>query len=57
MLQLESEKKELLKELRLAESRTNQVHDEEHIEILTGLSEVKGNNSYRYCLKKIYGYH
>ncbi|KAK3594432.1 hypothetical protein CHS0354_000254 [Potamilus streckersoni] len=39
--QLEGEKQELLKELRLAESRTNQVMDEEHTDNLMTLAESK----------------
>ena len=42
MKQLEREKEELLKELRLAESRTNQVRDEEHTDTLVTLLEAKG---------------
>ncbi|RUS82977.1 hypothetical protein EGW08_009262 [Elysia chlorotica] len=44
MKQLESEKEELLKELRLAESRTNQVRDEEHTDTLVTLLEAKDRN-------------
>lgn len=39
---LEEEKQELLKELRLAESRSNQVRDEEHTDTLVTLLEAKG---------------
>lgn len=38
---LEAEKQELLKELRLAESRSNQVRDEEHTDTLVTLLEAK----------------
>lgn len=38
---LEAEKQELLKELRLAESRTNQQKDEEHTDVLVTLLEAK----------------
>ena len=41
---LESEKQELLKELRLAESRTNQMRDEEHTDTLITLLEAKGQS-------------
>ena len=40
--QLEKEKQELLKELRLAESRSNQTRDEENIDTLVTLVEAKG---------------
>lgn len=40
--QLESEKQELLKELRLAESRSNQVMDEDHTDTLVTLADAKG---------------
>lgn len=43
--QLESEKQELLKELRLAESRSNQDKDDVNTDTLVTLSEVKGNNT------------
>ncbi|XP_041377730.1 coiled-coil domain-containing protein 63-like isoform X2 [Gigantopelta aegis] len=39
--QLEGEKQELLKELRLAESRSNQARDEENIDTLVTLAEAK----------------
>lgn len=39
---LEDEKQELLKELRLAESRSNQMRDEEHTDKLVTLLETKG---------------
>lgn len=38
---LEAEKQELLKELRLAESRSNQVMDEDHTDTLVTLAEAK----------------
>lgn len=41
--QLEMEKQELLKELRLAESRSNQTMDEDHTDTLVTLLEAKGN--------------
>ncbi|XP_048249157.1 coiled-coil domain-containing protein 63-like [Haliotis cracherodii] len=41
MNQLEKEKQELLKELRLAESRSNQIRDEEHTDTLVTLVEAK----------------
>lgn len=41
MSMLEAEKQELLKELRLAESRTNQIRDEEHTDTLVTLLEAK----------------
>ncbi|XP_059141450.1 coiled-coil domain-containing protein 63-like [Physella acuta] len=44
MNQLESEKQELLKELRLAESRSNQIKDEEHTDTLVTLREAKEKN-------------
>ncbi|CAL1535497.1 unnamed protein product [Lymnaea stagnalis] len=44
MKQLESEKQELLKELRLAESRTNQIKDEQHTDTLVTLLEAKDKN-------------
>lgn len=40
--QLESEKQELLKELRLAESRSNQDKDDVNTDTLVTLAEVKG---------------
>jgi hypothetical protein len=43
--QLESEKQELLKELRLAESRSNQDKDDVNTDTLVTLAEVKGNNN------------
>lgn len=42
MKQLLSEKEELLKELRLAESRSNQIRDDEHMGTLITLLEAKG---------------
>ena len=39
---LEAEKQELLKELRLAESRANQQCDEDHTDTLVTLLEAKG---------------
>ena len=41
---LESEKQELLKELRLAESRSNQIMDEGHTDTLSTLVEANGIN-------------
>ena len=40
--QLETEKQELLKELRLAESRSNQIMDEDHTDTLVTLADAKG---------------
>lgn len=40
--QLESEKQELLKELRLAESRSNQMMDEDHTDTLVVLADAQG---------------
>ena len=45
--QLEGEKQELLKELRLAESRSNQVMDEDHTDTLVTLADAKGMDSYK----------
>jgi len=42
--QLEGEKQELLKELRLAESRSNQVMDEDHTDTLVTLADAKGGH-------------
>ena len=39
---LEGEKQELLKELRLAESRSNQIMDEGHCDTLVTLADAKG---------------
>ncbi|XP_013064556.2 coiled-coil domain-containing protein 63-like [Biomphalaria glabrata] len=44
MKQLESEKEELLKQLRLAESRSNQVKDEQYTDTLVTLLEAKDKN-------------
>lgn len=55
--QLESEKQELLKELRLAESRSNQDKDDVNTDTLVTLSEVKGNNtasSHKRIAKKLW---
>ncbi|XP_013397891.1 coiled-coil domain-containing protein 63-like [Lingula anatina] len=41
MEQLESEKQEILKELRLAESRANQIVDDDNTDMLQGLLEAK----------------
>ena len=41
---LEAEKQELLKELRLAESRSNQIMDEGHTDTLVTLADAKGTN-------------
>ena len=39
---MEGEKQELLKELRLAESRSNQMMDDDHTETLNTLADAKG---------------
>ena len=44
MRQLEGEKQELLKELRLAESRSNQTKDEDNTDTLVTLLEAKGKH-------------
>jgi hypothetical protein len=41
---LEGEKQELLKELRLAESRSNQMMDDDHTETLNTLADAKGKS-------------
>lgn len=45
MTVLESEREELLKELRLAESYSNQIRDEDETDTLVTLLEVKGEES------------
>lgn len=46
--QLESEKKELLKDLRLAESRFNQMADESNADRLKNIVEARGTSSLSY---------
>ena len=51
--QLESEKQELLKELRLAESRSNQDKDDVNTDTLVTLAEVKGGFNYTFTVSYI----
>ena len=52
---MEGEKQELLKELRLAESRSNQVMDEDHTDTLVTLADAKGGlfNTLLYCFYSV----